>query len=434
MNKRLIVVAILVSALLMNIASSGSFNFFASIAKAEPVKDTLVAEMISKIDKTEIYNVAYALQNFATREYGYPENVEAATYLYNRLSSISGLSVEYQSDYNNIVATLPGVDLTSSVTYIVGAHYDSISNIEGFAPGASDNGAGVAVVLEFARIMSQYSFSHTLKFALWNAEEKVELGSLEYVKYAYSNNVNVQLYMNLDAICYDPYSQMMLDVVSNDQSSWVSDMMTDYNSIYGIDLILTYTQNLGGTDHRSFWTYGYPAVWLRSDPYGPIHTEWDTIERVYPAYAQKNGQLCMSVLAALAKGVATPPEPTPSPSPTPVLHQPQHRNLALKSPPYTATASTYNGITYGPLNAIDGVESKSNYWGTSAAIGLPQWLKIDLGTTNNINKTTTHFYDGDERIYTYYIETSADDYAWTRVVSTKTASSVVTDDVLSGGC
>ena len=69
-------------------------------------------------------------------------------------------------------------DLTSSATYVVGAHYDSTSDNESFAPGASDNGAGVAVVLEFARIMSQYRFSHALKFALWNAEEKVELGSL----------------------------------------------------------------------------------------------------------------------------------------------------------------------------------------------------------------------------------------------------------------
>ena len=143
------------------------------------------------MNQTEIYNTAYALQNFSTRVYGYSGNVAAATYLYNRLSNISGLSVEYQSDYNNIVATLPGVDLTSSATYMVGAHYDSMSDNESFAPGVSDNGAGVAVVLEFARIMSQYSFSHTIKFALWNAEEKVELGSLEYAKYAYSNNINV---------------------------------------------------------------------------------------------------------------------------------------------------------------------------------------------------------------------------------------------------
>ena len=148
-----------------------------------PTPTDLVAEMISKMSQTEIYNTAYTLQNFMTRFYGTSGNFEAGTYLYNRFSEISGLSVEYQSNYRNIVATLPGTDLTSTATYIVGAHYDSTSdNPENFAPGVTDNGVAVAVVLEFARIMSQYTFSHTVKFACWNAEEQWELGSLEYVQ------------------------------------------------------------------------------------------------------------------------------------------------------------------------------------------------------------------------------------------------------------
>jgi Zn-dependent M28 family amino/carboxypeptidase len=85
---------------------------------------------------------------------GYFGNVEAASYLYNRLSNISGLSVEYQGDYKNIVATLPGVDPTSNATYILGAHYDSFSSNLSDSPGATDDGGGVAIVLEFARIMS----------------------------------------------------------------------------------------------------------------------------------------------------------------------------------------------------------------------------------------------------------------------------------------
>ena len=124
------------------------------------------------------------------------------------------------------------------------------------------------------------------------------------------------LYMNLDSICYDPENRMILDVVSNNQSSWVSNMMTQYNTLYGINLTLTYNAKVNdGSDHRSFWTYGYPAVWMHSETYGPIHSEWDTIERVSAAYTEKNGQLCMSVLAALAKGVAAAP-----PTPTPTLH------------------------------------------------------------------------------------------------------------------
>ena len=422
-NRARFAIAILVVMLVLNMMGDGPLKFFMPTVKAEPVQDSLIAQMISQMNEAEIYNTAYCLQNFTTRAYGYPGNVEAATYLYNRLSNISGLSVEYQSDYYNIVATLPGVDSTSNDIFVVGAHYDSISSDPSvYAPGATDNGCGVGVVLEFARIMSQYSFNHTIKFALWNNEESGDVGSLEYVKYADSNKINVSLYFNFDGCCYDPDGQMILDIISNQQSSWVSDMMTEYNTLYGIYWTLTYNVlAAAGTDHFSFWDYGYTAVWTSSESWGPIHTEWDTIDKVSTAYAVKDGQLCMSVLAALAKGVASPPTPTPGPTPSPTPLP------GSQIPAVTAIASTFNGVSHGPLNAIDGVESTSNYWGTAAVFGLPQWLRIDLGFATNINQTITHFYDGDARTYTYYIEASAEGSQWTTVVPTKTGSEIVTD-------
>jgi hypothetical protein len=114
-----------------------------------------------------------------------------------------------------------------------------------------------------------------------------------------------------------------------------------------------------------------------------------------------------------------PPPPTSTPTPAPL---PGSQISAV-----TATASSYNGITYGPLNAIDGLESNSNYWGTAAINGLPQWLRLDLGFAASINQVVTHFYDGNVRIYTYYIEASFDGSSWTTIVPTKTASSIVTD-------
>jgi hypothetical protein len=250
------------------------------IDQAELVQNNLVASMISKMNTIEIYNTVYKLQNFKTRAYGYSGNVEAASYLYNRLTNISGLSVEYQSDYRNIVATLPGVDPTSNATYIVGAHYDSFSSNLSDAPGATDDGGGVAIVLEFARIMSQYSFNHTLKFAFWNCEENGELGSTQYVKYAYNNKICVSLYMNFDSSCYDPCNRMTLDIMSNNQSSWVSDMMTEYNTLYGINLTLNYNAHTCSSDHIPFWAHGYTALMTHQEVHGSEHTPDDTIDKV----------------------------------------------------------------------------------------------------------------------------------------------------------
>jgi hypothetical protein len=131
------VIATLFVVLLLIMTDTRALICFAPTDQLKLVQDNLVATMISKMNTIEIYNTVYTLQNFKTRAYGYSGNVEAASYLCNRLSNISGLSVEYQGDYRNIVATLPGVDLTSNDTYIVGAHYDSFSSNLSDSPDAT---------------------------------------------------------------------------------------------------------------------------------------------------------------------------------------------------------------------------------------------------------------------------------------------------------
>ena len=124
------------------------------------------------------------------------------------------------------------------------------------------------------------------------------------------------------------------------------------------------------------------------------------------------------------------PSPLPTPAVTPSPTAPTSNPSPLPNsqiPAVAVSASSYNGVAYAPLNAIDGIESTSNYWGTSAASGLPQWLKIDLGFAASINQVVTHFYDGNTRTYTYYVEASFDGSLWSTVVFTKEGSGLVTD-------
>jgi hypothetical protein len=264
-------------------------------------QDPVIAEMLQQVDENNIHGTIGDLQNLTTRYYGTSGNMEASKYLYDRLSSISGLSVEYQGRLRNVVATLPGSD--AAAVYMVGAHYDSESDDLNYAPGATDNGGGVAIVLELARVMSQYTFVHTIKFALWNAEEGgADIGgSQEYVRHAVAEHENIALYMNFDSSCYDPDDRLVLDIMHNDRSKWVSDMMAQNNRLYGIGFNLTYQVfNAHGSDHRSFWGAGYPAVMTHSERHGPAQTVNDTADKVSMPYAKKNGQLCMSVIASLA--------------------------------------------------------------------------------------------------------------------------------------
>jgi Zn-dependent M28 family amino/carboxypeptidase len=256
--------------------------------------------MIGAMNETNIYNTTDVLQNIPTRLYGTAGNVEAADYIYGRLSSIPGLKVEYNGSFRNIIGILPGTNTSSKDMVMVGAHYDSRStDINSFterAPGATDNACGVAIVLELARVMSQYQFNHTIAFGLWNSEERGG-GSNAYAKSAAGSSQKIPLYFNFDSSCYDPTHNFTLDIIYKNQSSWAREMMTQDNTLYGINFTLTYNVHPCVSDAGSFWEHGYPAVFTHSETHGPQHTPNDTIDKVSTAYALKNGELGMAVLA-----------------------------------------------------------------------------------------------------------------------------------------
>jgi hypothetical protein len=75
----------------------------------------------------------------------------------------------------NTIGVRPAVGDTEGNAPIVyiGAHIDSVVG----SPGASDNASGVGIMLESARIMSQYSLDTEIRVGTWGAEEKGILGS-----------------------------------------------------------------------------------------------------------------------------------------------------------------------------------------------------------------------------------------------------------------
>ena len=295
--------AALLAVLVVAVIASGIPALAAFGLEALSAPDPVIAGMISRVSEPEIYDTVYRLQNFTTRDYGSQGNVDAGTYLFDYLDHISGLIVEYQGgSLRNIIATLPGEDAADSF-FMIGAHYDSTSSDPDFAPGATDNGGGVAIVLEFARIMSQYRFKRTIKFAFWNNEEApmAASGAYDYAGHARDSNLNISLYMNFDSSCYDPNNRFILDIMYNDESQWISELMTQRNSLYDIGFTLTYNAHTCGSDHRSFWAFDYTAIMTHEETHGPAHSASDTVDKVNTLYAKKNGQLGMSVIAELAE-------------------------------------------------------------------------------------------------------------------------------------
>jgi hypothetical protein len=273
--------------------------------------DPVLGDMISQISESEMYRTTYDLQNISTRQYLTPGNGQAATYIYNRLSAIPGLHVEYSTgQYHNVIASLRGKDTVSGRIIIVGAHYDSAS-IDPTAPGATDNGCGAATVLELARVMSRYQYDDTITFAFWNAEENGLLGSYWFARNASLNGLNIPLAMNYDSGYYDPGNEYILDINYDASSASFASLLAQYNSVYTIGFNLTFNRaDWSFSDHRSFWQNGYPAILTHSETEPPqAHSQNDTIELVSFEYARKNAQLGILLLAEAADISALAPVP-----------------------------------------------------------------------------------------------------------------------------
>jgi acetylornithine deacetylase/succinyl-diaminopimelate desuccinylase-like protein len=82
----------------------------------------------------------------------------------------------------NVIATLRGAQPESANRiYVVSGHLDTrctnFLDFECDAPGANDDGSGVAAVLELARVMATHTFEATIKFVTFAGEEQGLFGS-----------------------------------------------------------------------------------------------------------------------------------------------------------------------------------------------------------------------------------------------------------------
>jgi hypothetical protein len=94
------------------------------------------------------------------------------------------------------VATLPGTQPEArGRVYVLSAHYDSrasdVMDATSPAPGADDDGSGVAAMLEVARVMSRAQLDATVVFIAFAGEEQGLLGSTHWASLAVERRVAV---------------------------------------------------------------------------------------------------------------------------------------------------------------------------------------------------------------------------------------------------
>lgn len=320
--------------------------------------DPAIKKLVTEISPDRIAAAVKTLAAFETRgNYSDPNQKTrgigaARRWIFAQFQGYSPrLEVSYDiekkgaTEIASVVAVLPGA-VQPEKRIIVGAHYDSINlrakgdkAAEALAPGADDDASGTAVVLELARVMSQYRFRKTIVFIAFAGEELGYVGSARYASRAKANHEQIEAVFNNDIVGSDVtgepstgtgialndiggadddtggsgetgnrlriYSPEPADSPSRRLAHYVKDAAQRYVPSLQIELILRSDRYTRGGDQIPFQQNGFAAVRLTSASENLIsqHTVGDTPDRVSPPFTANVARVNGAAIAGLASTV-----------------------------------------------------------------------------------------------------------------------------------
>lgn len=185
----------------------------------------------------------------------------------------------------NIEAVVePQSPAPNTPSYVIGAHYDSA----GEAPGANDNGSGVAALLELARLLADVKpRTHRIRLVFYVNEEQPyshseNMGSWRHAKSLAEKGENVAGMMSLETIGYfsdKPGSQKFpfpFGLIYSDRGNFLAFVALPGSRTFLHAAMAAFRKHaafpsIGGiapgfipgvdwSDHWSYHQFGYPAV------------------------------------------------------------------------------------------------------------------------------------------------------------------------------
>ena len=203
----------------------------------------------------------------------------------------------YGTDTENVYAILsngkPGAD-----TVVLGAHLDTVA----VAPGASDDGTGVATVLATAReIVKVKDRAHDVIFAFFDQEERGLVGSRNFAQMLKDKGTVVHSVHTVDQVGWD------------DNHNGAIELELPYEGAVALykqaaaDLKMTmpiWETTEPGSDHTSFRRLGFKAIGIteeyrHKDTSPFIHKAGDTFATVNFPYLASTTRLMIRVMQLL---------------------------------------------------------------------------------------------------------------------------------------
>ena len=264
--------------------------------------------------------------------------------------SVTGTRIPAPAQVMDVVAIQKGSSDPDRVI-ILTAHIDSrvtdVMNATADAPGADDNGSGVALVLETARVLSRYKFPATIVYGILSGEEQGLYGGKVLAQYAHDQGWRVETDLNNDIVGGDRgqngvidntrirlfsestretetpkqakqrrYEGGELDGPSRNVARDIKRLAEHWIPNWRVDLVYRVDRFGRGSDHEAFNALGYPAVCFRESAedyrhqHQDVRTEngvnyGDTIDHVDFDYLAR--VTATNAIAAAAMAWAPPP-------------------------------------------------------------------------------------------------------------------------------
>ena len=364
------------NALFSTLLLLGTSLFSQTIVKKDPAIEQMVKEVSP--DSLQAYVrqlVSYGTRSTistqtdkkkgigAARNYVLSKFTEFARHSGGRLTAMidtttiapDGKRVDVPTLLGNVMATLKGTDGADKRIFVISGHLDSrvtdVMNRTSDAPGANDDGSGVAAVMECARIMSRRSFPATIIFVAVSGEEQGLLGSGYLADKAKKEGWNIEGLLNNDIMGSNNSSETKIidntrirvfsegmpayelqknaaairsfglenDGRSRQLARYVKEIGERYAENIEVVLIYRNDRFLRGGDHTPFVQNGFAAVRLTEmnenfeHQHQDLRTEkgvryGDLQEFMDFEYLRKNTAVNLANLANLAKAPAMPQE------------------------------------------------------------------------------------------------------------------------------
>lgn len=267
-------------------------------------------EIVDRVSADSVLATLRKLESLGVKAPGTPAIAETADWIQARYESfgytdVTRHDVRFRTGtLQNIIVTRPGTAAADRLLVVTG-HYDTAGG-----PGVNDNGSGVAVMLEAARVLADVATDLSVRFVHFAGEEAGLVGSRAYVaEIAVPQETDILLVLNVDqvgGVAGRPNDTVTVErderapAANNAASAAYTDTLAALTRTY-TDLE-TRIAHAYGSDYLPFEHAGYVITgFYESNESRVPHTRSDVLANLDPEYVTEVARATVAAVLYFAR-------------------------------------------------------------------------------------------------------------------------------------